>query len=337
MGLYQRKDVKGKKSWRYDFIHNGQRYAATLGAMSKTRAKELYEQAKVAARTGTYDDGKAEDPLFNEIAQEYLDYYKVHHRQASHERHTYAFAATKKVFGSKRLSKITPHALSKYVTKRKEEGRSEVTINRELAFLKNLFNTAVQWGKATDNPVNKVKFFREDNARTRYLSEEEEERLLAQCKPHIHRVVVAGIHTGLRRSELLSLTWGAVNFEQRIVTVRAGYAKNHEARSVPMSSRLTETLEPIRIDNPDAPVFLNSRGQPYRDVKTAFNSAVERAGIQDFTFHDLRHTFASRLVMRGVDLTTVKELMGHKHINMTLRYAHLSPGHKHAAISVLDR
>lgn len=104
-----------------------------------------------------------------------------------------------------------------------------------------------------------------------------------------------------------------------------------------MSSRLTETLEPIRIDNPDAPVFLNSKGKPYRDVKTAFNSAVKRAGIQDFTFHDLRHTFASRLVMRGVNLTTVKELMVHKHINMTLRYAHLSPGHKHAAISVLDR
>ena len=107
---------------------------------------------------------------------------------------------------------------------------------------------------------------------------------------------------------------------------------------MPMSSRLTETLLPIRIlDDPNAPVFFNSEGKPYRDISTAFNSAVRRAEIEDFTFHDLRHTFASRLVMRGVDLTTVKELMGHKHINMTLRYAHLSPGHKHSAIAVLDQ
>ncbi|ETW94412.1 MAG: integrase [Candidatus Entotheonella gemina] len=179
--------------------------------------------------------------------------------------------------------------------------------------------------------------YREDNSRTRYLTEEEEERLLAQCKPHIYRVVLSAIHTGLRKSELLSLSWNHINFEHRLVTVEVSYAKKSEARSVPMSSRLTETWFPIRIADPNVPVFLNSKGKPYRGISTAFNSAVKRAGIQDFTFHDLRHTFASRLVMRGVDLTTVKELMGHKHINMTLRYAHLSPGHKHSAIAVLDQ
>jgi integrase len=235
------------------------------------------------------------------------------------------------------LSSITPHAIDRYKRKRKQQGRSEVTINRELAFLKNMFTVAIQWGKAAENPVKKVEIYREDNSRTRFLTEEEEERLLAQCQPHIHRVIVTAIHTGLRKSELLGLTWNNVNFEHRLVTVEAAYAKNREARSVPMSLRLTETLRPIRISDPNAPVFLNSNGMRYRDVSRAFNSAVKRAGIQDFTFHDLRHTFASRLVMRGVDLATVKELMGHKHINMTLRYAHLSPGHKHSAIAVLDQ
>ena len=105
-----------------------------------------------------------------------------------------------------------------------------------------------------------------------------------------------------------------------------------------MTSRLTATLKSIRIHgDSQALVYRNSKGQPYRDISTAFNSAVKRAGITDFTFHDLRHTFASRLVMRGVDRTTVKELMGHKHINMTLRYAHLAPGHKRSAIAVLDQ
>lgn len=179
--------------------------------------------------------------------------------------------------------------------------------------------------------------YREDNSRTRFLSEDEEARLLAECQPHLYRVVVTAIHTGLRRSELLSLCWNNINFEHRLVTVEAAYSKNGEARSVPISLRLTQILEPIRIAALNAPVFLNGDGKPYRDVTTSFNSAVRRAGILDFTFHDLRHTFASRLVMRGVDLTTVKELMGHKHIHMTLRYAHLSPGHKHSAIAVLDQ
>lgn len=200
-----------------------------------------------------------------------------------------------------------------------------------------MFTVAIGWGQVTENPVKKVETYREANSRNRYLTEEEEERLLAQCKPHIYRVVMSAIHTGLRKSELLSLSWNNVNFDHRLVTVEAAYAKNSEARSVPMSSRLTETLLPIRMAAPNAPVFLNSEGKPYRDISTAFNSAVKRAGIQDFKFHDLRHTFASRLVMRGVDLTTVKELMGHRHINMTLRYAHLSPGHKHSAIAVLDQ
>lgn len=105
-----------------------------------------------------------------------------------------------------------------------------------------------------------------------------------------------------------------------------------------MTAGLTPALREIRITvDPAAPVFRTREGKPYRDISTAFSTAVRRAGIPDFTFHDLRHTFASRLVMRGVDLTTVKELMGHKHIAMTLRYAHLAPGHKRAAIAGLDR
>jgi integrase len=134
------------------------------------------------------------------------------------------------------------------------------------------------------------------------------------------------------------LTWADVDFRRQTITVRAAYVKNGEARSVPMTVVLTETLKASRINAaPTAPVFLTRKGKPYRDISTAFGTALRRAVITDFTFHDLRHTFASRLVMGGVDLTTVKELMGHKHIAMTLRYAHLAPGHKRSAIAVLDR
>ena len=213
-----------------------------------------------------------------------------------------------------------------------------LTFNRELACLKNVFTMAIKWCKASENPVKQVRLIREDNGRTRFLTEEEEARLLAHCRAELRSIVIAALHTGFRKSELLSLTWGNVDFRHLLITVRAAYAKNGEARSVPMTSMLTETLKTIRINgDPTAPVFRARDGSWYRDISTAFATAVRRAGIVDFTFHDLRHTFASRLVMAGVDLTTVKELMGHKHIAMTLRYAHLSPGHKRSAIAVLDR
>jgi integrase len=220
----------------------------------------------------------------------------------------------------------------------KEEGRSEVTINRKLACLKNLFTMAIKWGKVSENPVKQVRLFREDNGRTRFLTEEEEDRLLENCRTELRSIVIAALHTGFRKSELLSLTWGNADFQSRRITVKAAYAKNGEACSVPMTSLLTETLKTIRIDGaPAAPVFRARDGSRYRDISTAFATAVQRAGITDFKFHDLRHTFASRLVMAGVDLATVKALMGHKHITITLHYAHLAPGHKRSAIAVLDR
>jgi integrase len=197
---------------------------------------------------------------------------------------------------------------------------------------------AMKWGKANENPVKHVRLFREDNGRTRFLTEEEEVRLLVHCGPYLRPIVIAALHTGFRKSELLSLRWKHIDFQHQLVTAEAAYAKNGETRSIPMTVLLTETLQAIRIHgDPTAYVFLTHEGMPYRDISTAFTTAIRRAALLDFTFHDLRHTFASRLVMAGVDLTTVKELMGHKTIAMTLRYAHLAPGHKRAAITVLDR
>jgi integrase len=249
-----------------------------------------------------------------------------------------ALRALKTTFAGRRLADINPFLIEGYKRTRKDEGRSEVTSNRELACLKNLFTMAMKWGKASENPVKQVRLFREDNGRTRFLTEEEEACLLEHCRAELRSIMIAVLHTGFRKSELLSLTWSNVDFRHRLITVEAAYAKNGEARSVPMTSMLTETLKTFRINgDPVAPVFRARDGSWYRDISTAFATAVRRAEIVDFTFHDLRHTFTSRLIMAGVDLTTVKELMGHKHIAMTLRYAHLAPGHKRSAIAVLDR
>jgi integrase len=184
--------------------------------------------------------------------------------------------------------------------------------------------------------VKQVKTFREDNGRIRFLTEEEETQLLPHCGANLKPLVITALHTGFRKSELLSLRSQNVNIRHRLIRVEAGYAKNREVRSVPMNEVLTQTLQDSTLSQSKGPVFRNRMGQPYRDPDSAFATAVRKAGITDFKFHDLRHTFASRLVMAGVDLVTVKELMGHKHIAMTLRYAHLAPGHKRAAVEVLS-
>jgi len=246
--------------------------------------------------------------------------------------------ALTRVFAGKTLQEITPKLIEEYKESRKKAGRSGVTINRELACLKHMFTMAITWGRASSNPVKEVKLYRENNGKIRFLTEEEETRLIAHCSPVLKPIVITALHTGFRKSEVLSLTWQHVDFQHRLITVEAAYAKNRETRSVPMTTVLTQTLKAIRINtDSQAPVFLNSQGKPYRNISTAFKTAVRHAGLKGVSVHTTRHTFASRLIKRGVDLKTVQELMGHKHITMTLRYAHLAPGHKRAAIAVLDQ
>ena len=302
-------------------------------------AKEVLARKRAEAAEGRYSTpAKKPSPLFEDIAAEYLQYYQANRRPRSVERHQMAFQALKPFFAGHRLSDISPFLIEKYKRSRKEQGRSEVTINRELAFLKNLFTMAVTWGRASENPVKQVRFFREDNGRTRFLTEEEETRLLAACSPTLRPVVLTVLHTGFRKSELLSLTWQDVDFQRRMITVQASYAKNGETRSIPMTATVTTTLRALQPTTAStAAVFLNHQGAPYRNLRNVFVAACRRGGVTDVTFHDLRHTFASRLVMAGVDLPTVKELMGHKNITMTMRYAHLSHGHKQSAVAVLDR
>jgi integrase len=242
------------------------------------------------------------------------------------------------VLGSKRLAEISAFDLERYRRQRKQTGVCDVTINRELAFLRHLYTMAVTWGKATENPVKKVRFARENNGRMRMLSHEEEARLLTHCGPQLRPIVITALHAGFRTSELLSLTWENIDFRRQTITVHAAYAKNGENRSVPMNDVLTITLKAVRMNTlGESPVFCSRKGTPYRSFRSAFELAVRKAGLENFTFHDLRHTFASRLVMAGVDLPTVKELMGHKDIKMTLRYTHLSNDHKQRAVRTLEQ
>lgn len=159
---------------------------------------------------------------------------------------------------------------------------------------------------------------------------------ISPCDKHLKPIVITALNTGMRRGEILSLTWDRVDLKHGFILL--DITKNGERREIPINGTLLATFKGLtrRLDIPH--VFYDSKtGKPYQDVKKSFHSACKTAKIKDFHFHDLRHSFASQLVMAGIDLTTVKELLGHKTLTMTLRYAHLAPGHKVKAVDVLDK
>ncbi|MCX8027680.1 MAG: site-specific integrase [Thermodesulfovibrionales bacterium] len=149
-------------------------------------------------------------------------------------------------------------------------------------------------------------------------------------------MVIMALHTGMRKGEILNLKWDNVDLKHGFILIEM--SKNGERREIPINNTLRETLISLvrRLDVPY--VFYNKNtGKPYQsDLKRSFNSALKRAGIKDFRFHDLRHAFTSHLVMAGVDITTVSKLLGHKSLTMTLRYSHLSKSHTMQAVNVLD-
>jgi integrase len=176
--------------------------------------------------------------------------------------------------------------------------------------------------------------FKENNQRLRFLSETEVEALLNACTQHLKPIVETALLSGMRRGELLSLKW-----EQ----IRNGFiylteTKSGKAQQIPINDRLALVLRELRGKNQlkSQYVFCDSQGRRFYEVKRSFVSACKRAGLEDFRFHDLRHTFASHLVMAGASLKAVQELLGHADLKMTMRYAHLSHEHLKDSVNLLN-
>lgn len=149
-------------------------------------------------------------------------------------------------------------------------------------------------------------------------------------------MILLSINTGLRRGEIFNMTWDNVNFERKLLTIEGAYAKSGKTRHIPLNTEALLTLKTWRqqYEN-DHLVFPSLDNLPFDNIKKAWGGILNLANIKNFRWHDLRHHFASRLVMVGVDLNTVRELLGHSDMTMTLRYAHLAPEHKANAVEKL--
>ena len=208
---------------------------------------------------------------------------------------------------------------------------SPATVNRELAVVRHLLRLAVEeWGWLDKVPA--VRLLKEPEGRLRFLTGDEIARLLAACaesqNPQLHAVVVVALNTGMRLGEIMGLVWERVDFSRGVILLER--TKSGRRREVPMNEAADAALHALPGDKIEGRVF--RRGS----IRTAWENAVERAGLDGFRFHDLRHTFASHMVMRGANLVELRDILGHADLKMTMRYSYLAPEHKRAAVARLD-
>lgn len=202
-----------------------------------------------------------------------------------------------------------------------------------------MLTKAHEWdmiGKDTLDRLRRVKLQEEENRRDRFLSVEEIQDLIEAAEPHLKPVLIFALNTGCRKGEILGLTWDRVDLKHG--TIYLNKTKSGKPRKVPINDPLRAMLKGLvrRLDT--NLVFYNpATGGRWHELKRSFATACRKAKIHDFRFHDLRHTFASQLVMAGVDLTTVSRLLGHASLTMTLRYSHIASDHFQEAVDVLAR
>lgn len=328
MGVFQRND-----NWHIRYTFRGRRIRKKIGS-SKTLAENALRKIKLEIAEGKFLDIKKEQKIkFEDFADEYIEIHAKPNNRSWKRSVLPNMKVLKRFFAGKYLCEVTHLMGEKFKIERRKEV-SAGTVNRGLALLKSMFNRAIEWKKFDGvSPVKAVKLFPESNARLRFLEKEEIPIFIENCSENLRPIVILALNTGMRKSEILNLKWRDVDYRRELIYLYQ--TKNGEKREVPVNEVVKTMLIKI-LKHPDSPyVFPNEVGKPFTNIRKSFFTALKKSGIVDFRFHDLRHTFASHLAMSGVDLNTIRELLGHKSLEMTLRYAHLSPNHKKRAVDIL--
>ena len=353
------KKILGKKgtTWQIDYIDPSGARIRQMFKKRKDAEAELSKRISLIAESRYLDVKKEYTTTFKELANKYKENFED---QASYQTFKkYAIGTIKEYFGGDvKLTDIRYVHLETYrnhLKRKLTKGgtiRKEASINREMACLRHMLNKALQWEMIERNPfdLGKGLKLKENNARLRFLSEDEITRLQDACTLYLRDIVDCALNTGMRKAEILSLKWyqiknGVIYLQEKI--------KNNEARQIPVNDTLKEIFgnlkqngEPTNLKRLDGKKILPLKpktdhvftfeGKPLKDVKRVFGKALKKAKIENFTFHDLRHTFASHLIMNGAIIKDVQELLGHKDIKMTMRYSHLSQEHKLKAVNLLN-
>ncbi|MBA6092147.1 site-specific integrase [Pseudomonas monteilii] len=303
------------------------------------------------------------------LEESYYPWLETHHKAHGKTRHAieYSFGALMR----KPLADITQRDLEAMRVKWLAAGLKDATANRKLAALRGALSKAVEWGALEQHPMSKLKPMRLDTrARVRFLSSEEnrrlrqalddrEERIRSErdsanrwrrerkkaelpdlrklaFADHLKPMAIISLNTGLRRGELFNLTWSDIDLGQKTLTVVGAGAKSDQTRHIPLNKEALQTIEDWKAQSNSLPLLFPSQtGGVMDNVKKSWDKVLKEAKVSSFRWHDLRHTFASNLAMKGVPLNTIRDLLGHADLKMTLRYAHLAPDSKAAAVELI--
>ncbi len=297
----------------------------------KARAEERYIQKDLSARL-----------TLGHLCSWYLALPEVKSK-ASYERDIDSIQSLKRLLGeSTKLREMTAGRIEGYQRKRLEEYRTvylrknagsvlskpkaaspktirPATVNREVACLKTMISRAIKHGKLDTNPILRVKKLPENNVRGRVLGNDDFELLLDACPLHVKPIVLVAYYTGMRKSEIVFLTWDEVDLQNRFIRLKGERTKTGVGRSVPLPPRVWNALSRLPRGIRASRVFL-WKGKAVNDVKKAFKAACTKAGLHNFTFHDLRHCAINNLRLAGNDYFKVMAISGHKTMSVFKRY-----------------
>jgi integrase len=324
------------RAFGYTLMVNGKRERKFSAEwVSKDEALTALEARKAEIKAGRIEP--APDRTLGQLADEYLTYKKG--KKESLWLDTYMLRdRLVPAFGTDLLvRKLTAEMIARYEATRSAEV-SAYTVSNELGCLRHMLRLGKRWGYLAEVP--EITPPKKPKGRERFLSEPELGRLLEACDqsdhPFLGAMVRLAINTGMRRAELMTLRWEQVSLPTATITLYK--TKNGEPRAVPINRATYDLLIGLQAaeESRQGPVFPRGDGGTWRDVRRWFLDACRASGIEGFRWHDLRHTCASYLVMRGRSLREVQEVLGHKDMRMTLRYSHLSASHKRATVDALD-
>lgn len=339
--------------WRVDIRGYGLKRQRIKLAKWKKIAQEIADDIEAKIVRQEWLGPTNSKITFKEFSEKYLSTYAATSLKPS------SYNRTKDIinrvltpfFGDKKLSEIRPEDVEAFRTQRLKKV-SPSTVNREFSRLRSIFYKAVEWGFLRAYPFKSIKELKEPPGKVRFITPEEFERLLWACHPesllqnpnnwgrkfskllsdYLKPIVIIAFHTGMRMGEILNLKWQDVNLITRTISIET--AKSNHRRIIPINNTLYQIFLSLQNNSTEEKIFPNIYNQ---QLTNAFSRACKRAGINNFRFHDLRHSFASYLAMAQQNLRTIQILLGHKDFRMTMRYSHLSDQTLKEAVSILDK
>lgn len=332
-GIYKR----GNIYWICYVGLDGTMHRESSGSRKLKDAQVLLTTRRNAVLEGkTPEVKRIVNHTFREMAEKYIEWMMVRHKSANLK--LYLIQQLVDAFGNLPLRRLTPTIVSEHQTGYLTKGLKNSSINKKISLLKAMIAWSVENAMVEQDILDKlkrVKMLKDDSKRLRYLTVDDSKALVAACEPYFRPVIITALTTGMRKREILNLRWDQVDLEHGFILLVE--TKNGEGRQIPIVRELHKVLDSQPHLEGCPYVFPNTKTMmPFWSGDKPFANALNKTGITDFHFHDLRHTYASHLVMSGIDLTTVMHLMGHKSIKMTLRYAHLAPSHKLKAVTAIE-